>query len=55
MYRKYPMIRVKQADRILHTKKNVEAVESRDYAKLNTPIKVGYDAALLSYMANVAF
>ncbi|TLP80411.1 Gfo/Idh/MocA family protein [Maribacter sp. ACAM166] len=39
----------------LHTKNFIEAVKSRDASALNAPIKVGYDAALVSHMGNVAF
>ena len=39
----------------LHTKNFIEAVKSRDQTILNAPIKVGYDAALVSHMGNVAF
>lgn len=39
----------------LHTKNFIEAVKSRDSSRLNAPIKVGYDAALVSHMGNVAF
>ncbi len=39
----------------LHTKNFVDAVKSRDASQLNAPIKVGYDAALVSHMGNVAF
>ena len=39
----------------LHTKNFIEAVKSRDASTLNAPIKVGYDAALVSHMGNVAF
>lgn len=39
----------------LHTQNFIEAVKSRDNSKLNAPIKVGYDAALVSHMGNVAF
>ncbi len=39
----------------LHTVNFIEAVKSRDASKLNAPIKVGYDAALVSHMGNVAF
>ncbi|MGS0524707.1 hypothetical protein ACU8V7_05355 [Zobellia nedashkovskayae] len=39
----------------LHTVNFIEAVKSRDNIKLNAPIKVGYDAALVSHMGNVAF
>ncbi|WP_340157637.1 Gfo/Idh/MocA family oxidoreductase [uncultured Maribacter sp.] len=39
----------------LHTQNFIEAVKSRDNDKLNAPIKVGYDAALVSHMGNVAF
>ncbi|MGB5555158.1 MAG: Gfo/Idh/MocA family oxidoreductase [Flavobacteriaceae bacterium] len=39
----------------LHTANFIEAVKSRDGSKLTAPIKVGYDAALVSHMGNVAF
>lgn len=39
----------------LHTANFIEAVKSRDASKLNAPIKVGYDAALVSHMGNVAY
>ncbi|SEL32019.1 Predicted dehydrogenase [Maribacter orientalis] len=39
----------------LHTNNFIEAVKSRDSSSLNAPIKVGYDAALVSHMGNVAF
>jgi predicted dehydrogenase len=39
----------------LHTANFIEAVKSRDSSKLNAPIKVGYDAALVSHMGNVAY
>lgn len=39
----------------LHTVNFIDAVKSRDAAKLNAPIKVGYDAALVCHMGNVAF
>ncbi|MFK5973316.1 MAG: Gfo/Idh/MocA family oxidoreductase [Flavobacteriaceae bacterium] len=39
----------------LHTLNFIEAVKSRDASSLNAPIKVGYDAALVSHMGNVAF
>src|SRR6056297_107031 len=39
----------------LHTKNFIAAVKSRDASSLNAPIKVGYDAALVSHMGNVAF
>lgn len=39
----------------LHTVNFIEAVKSRDGSKLNAPIQVGYDAALVSHMGNVAF
>lgn len=39
----------------LHTKNFIEAVKTRDNTKLTAPIKVGYDAALVSHMGNVAF
>lgn len=38
-----------------HTVNFIEAVKSRDASKLNAPIQVGYDAALVSHMGNVAF
>lgn len=39
----------------LHTENFMDAVKSRDASTLNAPIKVGYDAALVSHMGNVAF
>ena len=39
----------------LHTANFIEAVTSRDASKLTAPIQVGYDAALVSHMGNVAF
>lgn len=39
----------------LHTVNFIEAVKSRDASQLNAPIKIGYDAALVSHMGNVAF
>lgn len=39
----------------LHTVNFIEAVKSRDATKLNASIKVGYDAALVCHMGNVAF
>ncbi|MFT6369681.1 MAG: putative dehydrogenase [Maribacter sp.] len=39
----------------LHTANFIESVKNRDASKLNAPIKVGYDAALVSHMGNVAF
>lgn len=39
----------------LHTKGFIEAVKTRDQTKLTAPIQVGYEAALVSHMGNVAF
>lgn len=39
----------------LHTVNFIEAVKSRDISSLHAPIKVGYDAALVSHMGNVAY
>lgn len=39
----------------LHTANFIEAVKSRDSGILKAPIKVGYDAALVSHMGNVAY
>lgn len=39
----------------LHTANFIDAVKSRDTSLLNAPIKVGYDAALVSHMGNVAY
>ena len=39
----------------LHTINFIEAVKSRDASGLNAPIGVGYDAALVSHMGNVAY
>ncbi|AUP78537.1 Gfo/Idh/MocA family protein [Flavivirga eckloniae] len=39
----------------LHTKNFIEAVKSRDRSILKAPIKVGYDAAVVCHMGNVAY
>ncbi|WP_282161324.1 Gfo/Idh/MocA family protein [Ulvibacterium marinum] len=39
----------------LHTVNFIDAVKARDASKLTAPIQVGYDAALVSHMGNVAF
>lgn len=39
----------------LHTKNFIAAVKSRDADSLHAPLKVGYDAALVSHMGNIAF
>ncbi|MFD0796949.1 Gfo/Idh/MocA family protein [Maribacter chungangensis] len=39
----------------LHTQNFITAVKDRDASKLTAPIQVGYDAALVSHMGNVAF
>lgn len=39
----------------LHTANFINAVKSRDVSTLNAPIEVGYDAALVSHMGNVAY
>jgi predicted dehydrogenase len=39
----------------LHMKNFIEAVKSRDAGSLNAPVKVGYDAALVCHMGNVAY
>ncbi len=39
----------------LHTKNFTDAMKSRDASSLNAPIKVGYDAARVSHMGNVAY
>lgn len=38
-----------------HTVNFIEAVKSRDASSLKAPIKVGYDAALVSHLGNVAY
>ncbi|MCM4171395.1 gfo/Idh/MocA family oxidoreductase [Arenibacter sp. TNZ] len=38
-----------------HTLNFIEAVKSRDASKLKAPLKVGYDAALVCHMGNIAF
>lgn len=38
-----------------HTVNFIEAVKSRDASKLKAPLKVGYDAALVCHMGNIAF
>ena len=39
----------------LHTKNFINAVKNREGGSLNAPIQVGYDAALVSHMGNVAY
>lgn len=39
----------------LHTVNFLEAIKKRDKTILNAPIKVGYDAAVVSHMGNVAY
>ena len=39
----------------LHTKNFIDAVKSRDNSILTAPLKVGYDAAVVSHMGNVAY
>lgn len=39
----------------LHTRNFIDAVKSRDSGILNAPIKVGYDAAMVCHMGNVAY
>jgi predicted dehydrogenase len=39
----------------LHTKNFIDAMKSRNSASLNAPIQVGYDAARVSHMGNVAY
>jgi predicted dehydrogenase len=39
----------------LHTANFIDSVKNRNASALNAPIKVGYDAALVSHMGNVAF
>ncbi|KAB7531328.1 gfo/Idh/MocA family oxidoreductase [Flagellimonas olearia] len=39
----------------LHTVNFLEAIKKRDKSILNAPIKVGYDAAVVSHMGNVAY
>ncbi|WP_036379269.1 Gfo/Idh/MocA family protein [Muricauda sp. MAR_2010_75] len=39
----------------LHTTNFLDAVKSRDKTMLNAPIKVGYDAAVVSHMGNIAY
>ena len=39
----------------LHTRNFVEAVKQRDPSGLNAPIEVGYDAALVCHMGNIAY
>jgi predicted dehydrogenase len=38
-----------------HTVNFIEAVKSRDGSKLKAPLQVGYDAALVCHMGNIAF
>ncbi len=39
----------------LHTRNFIDAVKSRDAKSLHAPIKIGFDAALVSHMGNVAY
>ena len=39
----------------LHTQNFLEAVKSRDKSILKAPIKIGYDAAVVSHMGNIAY
>ena len=39
----------------LHTRNFIDAVKSRDAGQLRAPIKVGYDAALVCHMGNIAY
>jgi len=39
----------------LNTRNFIDAVKSRDNSHLNAPIKVGYDAALVCHMGNIAY
>ncbi|MDO1514006.1 Gfo/Idh/MocA family oxidoreductase [Maribacter confluentis] len=39
----------------LHTKNFIEAVKKRDSSILRAPLQVGYDAAVVSHMGNVAY
>src|SRR5690606_28435418 len=39
----------------LHTINFLDAVKKRDKTILNAPIKIGYDAAMVSHMGNIAF
>lgn len=39
----------------LHTINFLDAVKKRDKSILNAPIKIGYDAAMVSHMGNIAF
>ncbi len=50
-----PLQKSKGSGLDLHTVNFIEAVKSRDASHLNAPIKVGYDAALVAHLGNVAF
>lgn len=39
----------------LHTRNFIEAVKNRDASTLKAPLKVGYDAAVVCHMGNVAY
>lgn len=39
----------------LHTQNFIEAVKTRDSSILNAPLKIGYDAAVVCHMGNIAF
>ena len=50
-----PVQRVEASGLDLHTTNFLDAVKSRDKSILNAPIKVGYDAAVVSHMGNIAY
>ena len=39
----------------LHTQNFLEAVKKRDKSILKAPIKIGYDAAMVSHLGNIAY
>ena len=50
-----PIQRVDANGLDLHTANFLEAVKKRDETVLNAPIKIGYDAAMVCHMGNVAY
>ena len=50
-----PIQRVDANGLDLHTTNFLEAVKKRDESVLNAPIKIGYDAAMVCHMGNIAY
>ncbi len=50
-----PIQRVEANGLDLHTANFLDAIKKRDASLLNAPLRVGYDAAMVSHMGNIAF